>query len=242
MATFWGQDISAPEAGVCSSGWARSFGKKGVRDWVVATLDSDGNAVMAKPFSTSGDTIGGLTLTNKGKTDFLLAKIDSCGKYHWVLTVGGKGQDRIANVAADQQGNTYVFGHFEETVSFGKHTVKAMKTGSVFLAKLSPAGEFLWVITFGPYESKAVSRTCTTEIWDLAFDASGNVYMAGRIGGATTLGNYTLTSQGHEDLLVAKLSPKGKVLWATSAGTSWSETAHGIVVDSKGRTCPSSAE
>ena len=234
MAFFWGADVSAPEAGSCTGGLARSFGKKGVYDWVAATLDSAGNAVVAMHFDTSGDTIGGLTLTNKGKEDFFLAKMDRCGNYHWALTVGGKGRERITNLAADPLGNIYAFGIFEDTVAFGKHAVTAMKTGSAFLAKLSPAGQFLWVTTFGPYESKAVSRTCDTMIWDLAFDASGNVFMAGRVSGSTTLGSYTLTSKGHEDLLVAKLSPKGKVMWATSAGTDWSETATSIVVDSKG--------
>ena len=56
----------------------------------------------------------------------------------------------------------------------------------------------------------------------IAVDSDRNSYITGYFIGTATFGLTTLTSRGAEDVFVAKLDPRGKFLWATSAGgTSW---------------------
>jgi len=47
-------------------------------------------------------------------------------------------------IAADAAGNLYVAGSFGGTVTFGSTTLTAPQATDMFLAKLSPAGVWLW--------------------------------------------------------------------------------------------------
>lgn len=55
---------------------------------------------------------------------------------------------------------------------------------------------------------------------DLAIDDSGNLYAVGEFGGIIGLGTGTLISQGSLDILIAKYSPSGNLLWTRTFGGS----------------------
>ena len=83
-------------------------------------------------------------------------------------------------------------------------------------------------------------------IRDVETDSHGNVYVAGTTRSAdfpTTAGAYDEridTSSGktrwgyNSDILVAKFSPVGKLMWSTVIGGPGSEEAYGLEIDSKG--------
>ena len=236
VGSFWGQDLSAPEAGACAGGFARAFGMPNQYDDITTAMDSAGDAIMGMDFVNSGGKVGGLSLLSQGKSDFVLAKLDRCGRYRWVRAVGGKSWDNVDFLGADKQGNIYVVGNTADTAKFGKFTVKGGAKGSLFVAKVSPAGQFIWVSTFGPYETtvSSSSGSCWNYFNDMAVDAAGNVHLVGVICGPLNAGGAILYPAGIFDLLVVKLDAKGKVTWATSAGSGWQDGAGGIVVDSNG--------
>ena len=68
----------------------------------------------------------------------------------------------------------------------------------------------------------------------LAVDTLGNTYLVGHFLTTATFGTFSLTSAGKLDVVVAKLDPDGKVLWAKGAGSTGDDHGRNIAVDSKG--------
>ena len=86
--------------------------------------------------------------------------------------------------------------------------------------------DFCWAILGG-----------TTRIaagYSVAMDAGGNSYVTGSFEGMATLGGTNLQSRGLSDVLVAKYSPDGRLLWARSAGGTNADAGYGIAVDTAG--------
>jgi|GEM_PF-3835507 hypothetical protein len=66
-------------------------------------------------------------------------------------------------------------------------------------------------------------------------DKSGNIYVTGTYSNAVTLGQFTLKDHGGgTDILIAKLDPDGKFLWATSAGGTGGDMGADLVLDTTG--------
>ena len=76
--------------------------------------------------------------------------------------------------------------------------------------------------------------TSADEAIAVATDASGNTYAAGYFTGTASFGGTNLTSQGGEDLFVAKYNVAGTLLWVTAAGGSGNDRLSGIALDSGG--------
>ncbi len=71
--------------------------------------------------------------------------------------------------------------------------------------------------------------------FSVATDSTGNVYVAGNFVGTATLApGVTLTSAGSSDVLVAKYSSAGTLLWAKRAGGTGVDTGFGIALDASG--------
>ena len=68
----------------------------------------------------------------------------------------------------------------------------------------------------------------------IAADASGNSYVTGGFEGTATFGSTTLTSNGEEDIFIAKLDSSGNWLWAKKAGGKYWDEGLGIAVDASG--------
>ena len=65
-------------------------------------------------------------------------------------------------------------------------------------------------------------------------DAKGHIYLSGEFAGTIQLGATTLTSVGGDDSFVAKLTPRGRVQWATRLGGPGDEIGPEIEVDAAG--------
>ncbi|MDO7874557.1 SBBP repeat-containing protein [Hymenobacter sp. ASUV-10] len=116
---------------------------------------------------------------------------------------GGWGQGN--QLAVDSQGNTYVVGAFQGDLVFGSTqlTSRPNQPGT-FLAKMSPAGSWLW--------AQAIGTSPNDELADVALDANDNVYVAGTLGAAgATFGSTVLPGGG---AFVARLSAAGSWQWA----------------------------
>jgi hypothetical protein len=132
------------------------------------------------------------------------------------LAITGVGSDAMLTKAVlDAAGNSYVTGYFHGSVRFGSTLLTSNNSTDVFVAKLDPAGNYVWVVRAGGAGNE--------EATDLALDASGNAYITGNFSGATsTFGTTTLVNPvpigNSPEAFVAQLDPSGTFRWAISPG------------------------
>jgi hypothetical protein len=188
-------------------------------------VDSSGNSYITGHFMYSA-TFGTTTLTSQGSADVFVAKLDTNGAWLWAVSGGGSLPDYVCDIALDSNGNSYLTGDFEGSATFGTDTITSLGNVDVFIAKLDTEGNWLWAKSGG---SVSIERG-----YAVAVDGSGNAYITGVFLVSITFGTTTLTSQGNWDVYVVKLDGAGQWQWAISAGSSATEGAWGIAVDTSG--------
>jgi hypothetical protein len=143
--------------------------------------------------------------------------------------------ERLANgsvvtrsTAPDAAGNIIVAGYFEGTVMFGSFTLNGPMTAfapdpNVFVAKLSPSGQWLWAVRGG---GGGALYSNTKSSMSLALDANGDAYLAGAFQGTGTFGPaaaggaaLAVQSAGGTDGFVARLDGStGAWRWVARSG------------------------
>jgi len=216
-----GKCVWAIKAGGTRDDWGRGL-----------AIDSAGNVYITGLFHGTF-TVGATQLTSKGATktgaDMFVVKLDPKGKEQWATNAGGAADTNAASIALDAKGNIYVtgnFGQYGKPASIGSDTLTSSGGSDMYVAKLGPAGKFLWATSAGGTG------------WDsgeaVVVDSAGNVYVAGSFHDKAVFGKSTLTNWGKEDVFVARLDEGGKFKWAISGGGSEDDEALGLVLGAKG--------
>ena len=124
----------------------------------------------------------------------------------WINSYGSTGDDWPADVACDALGNVYVTGTFTGTINFGTGNLVSASAGrDGFIAKFDPNGLNQWSKRFGDiYHDIGIS---------LAIDPSGNVILAGQVGGTVNLGGANLVG-AVQDIVLAKYNSAGVHQWS----------------------------
>jgi hypothetical protein len=154
--------------------------------------------------------------------------------FQWAFQIGGSGDDRIAGIAVDGDGNPYVTGYFAETISLGtgaaRQTLASAGGEDIFVAKLNTAGELLWAMRIGGPEDDRTNA--------IAVDAEGNVAVTGRFSDTLSFGGASssdaLKTSTYYDAFVAGLSPEGNLRWAHQMGGNVYSEGKDIAVDANG--------
>jgi hypothetical protein len=124
---------------------------------------------------------------------------------------------------------------FYGTVDFdpsgNTHNLTSGGSRDVFVAKYSSTGSFIWAFN--------VSGSGDAVFKDLELDASGNVYITGWFSGTADYDpdsgtTNDLTSNGSNDIFIAKYDTNGNHLWAFNIGGSSFDRGYGIAVDGSG--------
>lgn len=160
--------------------WDSSTMTNGVKYFAVKVFDQSGN------FGWSG--FNGATVSN--------VVLDP-GNFSWLRDVAAPTSGKIAegnSLAVDPSGNIYVAGKFQGTTLFGGSISRTSNGGyDTFLAKYSPAGNLLWVNTYGGTNGDDSANGVVT-------DNDGNVYLTGNFQGkganAVSFGGTPLESNG----------------------------------------------
>ncbi|MBC7447920.1 MAG: SBBP repeat-containing protein [Hymenobacteraceae bacterium] len=155
--------------------------------------DSTGDLLVLGDF-TGVATFGTTLLRSVGAQDIFVARLTTTGTWRWATEAGGRGTDRSSQLVVDRQGQAYVAGDFAgSTIIFGDTPLlnaSTMPNGTdVFVAHLSGAGNWEWVVVAGGSENETASG--------LASDSTDSVYLTGSFSsptlafGPTTLPNAT---------------------------------------------------
>jgi len=191
-------------------------------------VDAAGNAYVCggcSPNSSFGAHIVDADPDNR----FFIAKISSEGNWLWAQRAGGYSGvfTHGCCVAVDGSGNVCLSGVFYSQGQFGDETLVSDGLFSLFLAKLSNSGEWLWAEMAGPVNSNGVM--------DVSADGQGSIYISGTYNGTAVFGEHSISCGYSSNAFLAKADSGGTWLWVQSAGgTSGTTAPHCLAVDADG--------
>lgn len=193
--------------------WIKYFGGSAGESGYAIKASKTGNVAVG---GTISDTVyfDTIRLVSKGLTDVNIFLLDSNGTVKWAKSFGSVGEDVAFGIEQDEFGNVYATGYFTGTVQFGSFTVSSVSAGNsdVFVLKLDPNGNVLWVTTAG---SGVADQGLGIDL-----DRYGNVFVTG---------NWAQTS-----IFTRKYSNTGALLWTLNQGSSGFDIGYGVVTDSIG--------
>jgi hypothetical protein len=145
---------------------------------------------------------------------------------------GAETKIRGNSVIADNDGNIFAVGYFENTAAFGTaESIFLTSEGfnDIFVAKFAPSGEVIWAERIG-----AESNDLATSA---ALDDEGNVYIVGSYEDTlqfATPGIPDLPGEEDGNILVVKMDTNGDVVWASGLVGPSLSIANSVEVDSDG--------
>ena len=217
--------------------WAKQMGGTNYDKGYSITTDAVGNVYTTGMFGGTVDFdpgAGTANLTSAGGSDIFIQKLDAAGNLLWIKQMGGTSNDEGYSIITDAGGNVYTTGWFKGTADFdpgaGITNLTSAGEEDIFILKLSPAGNLLWVKQMGgTYYDKGFSITT---------DAISNVYTTGYFNGTVDFdpgaGTANLTSANYQDIFIQKLDSAGNFLWIKQMGGTSYDRGNSITTDAGG--------
>ena len=216
-------------------------------DIFVAKIDTDGNWIWAKraggTYSDGGRaitvsnnefcyvtgifyetaTFGSYSLTSLGSSDTFVARIDIDGNWLNVIQAGGDSWDEGYGITSDSDGNCYVTGQFNDSVTMGAFSLISFGNSDIFVAKIDINGNWIWAIQAGGLHGD--------KGYEIKSDSTGNLFVTGYYKELATFGSLTLTGYGAGDIFIAKLDNLGNWIWVTAANGNGFNYGKAISID-----------
>lgn len=166
--------------------WVKQFGGTGFDGIASISINSSNNVYVGGTYNSPA-SIGAITFTTGNS---FVCQLDNSGSVLWANEFGGASSSNYADVygiASDAAGNVYSTGNYKGMVAFGSSTLSAAFLNSfskdVFISKLNPTGNFIWVKGFGSNFDDLGNSIC---------EDNGKLYTTGNSGTAT-IDNFTFT-------------------------------------------------
>jgi len=219
--------------------WSGSVSGSTSKTLTDVALDDNGNVMATGLYSGTVDfnpKKGSFRAVAATQQAYVL-KWDKNGDFAWMGGIGGTGQTYATTVTADRAGNVYVMGQFSGLGDFnpsltGTLNMTAPESGQTFVTKLNPAGALVWARALGG------STDVNVPPGEVAVDKAQNVYVTGQFRGTRDFdpgaGTSTLTSEGLNDVFVAKLNAAGGLVFARKVGGTGADTVLGTVLNRAG--------
>jgi len=218
--------------------WVKTFGGTlGTAANGVAAA-SDGSVYLTGSFDGTTDFNPGagtyaLSAPDGTQAAFVL-KLDAAGNLLWAENLSGVSYVTGVSVALDADENVYVAGNYADTAAFNSwpfvSEITSAGSDDVFIAKLSPAGGFLWIKSMGGADFDNVNG--------LTVAPDGTVLTTGLFSGTADFdpgaGAALLTSAGLGDVFISKLNADGAFVWAKAVGGAGDDWGQGVALDING--------
>jgi sulfur carrier protein ThiS len=235
--------------------WARRIGATGTDTGLGISSDASGN-VYVSGYATGAATVFALAsgtdaadislATTAGVQDAFVVKYNTDGVPQWARRIAGIGEDRGLGISSDASGNVYVAGF-----ATGAATVFALASGTdaADISLATTAGNSdAFVVKYNtngvPQWARRIGGTGIDQGLGISSDASGNVYVSGYAGAATTVfalasgtdaADISLaTTTGNNDAFVVKYNTDGVPQWARRIGGTGEDRGLGISTDASG--------
>jgi len=227
--------------------WARIVDGTGSDTANGIATDATGNVYVTGYYQQTAAILSGSTTlhtlpASTGSTSAFIVKFTSVGALDWVRVIDSSATEESIGIATDASGNVYVTGYYQGTASIfhGTTTLSTLPaissgTNDAFIVKFTTNGTFDW--------ARVIEGSSSSEVgYDIATDATGNVYIIGNYHGTARILNgsgfilHTLpaTSGGSSGTFIVKLTSTGSFDWARVVDGSSTEEGYGIVTDTTG--------
>lgn len=199
----------------------------------VVKTDDSGDVFIAGGMAGTIDFDPGAGTTNLSG-NLYVAKYSAVGDLIWARTLAGSFGYFGGDIAIDGSGNVFVASSFQNTVDFdpgaGAFNLNAGDSKDGFILKLTSAGSFAWVRSFG--------GTGEADTYGIAVDPAGNLVAGGTFAGTIDFdpggASANRTAVGGLDAWVTSLSDSGAFRWAVTTGAGGEDRAVDIGVDATG--------
>ena len=199
-------DASGQMLWLQTAGGAGADTASGVATDAAGNVFVTGSIVDSASFGTTNVTAG-----FTGVPTLYTAKYDVSGQLQWVQLTDDPGGSAGFRVATDAAGNVFVGGYFTVALSHGTYVLRSSGSRDVLVLKFDPNGAASWAARAGGGNND--------EVYGLALDPGGNVFISGYFVNSATFGTATLNTAGKQsDIFVAKLNANGIFVWARQAG------------------------
>lgn len=170
--------------------------------------------------------VGSNVLPNSSDSDAFLLCLDQAGDFIWSNSIGGTNDIEGSSITADEQGNVFVIGSFEDEVHFNTDSLTSAEDKDGFFAKYDDEGNELWV--------KGLSGTSDVQPKDVFADNAQGIYITGSIDGTCYFDSLAITNNSGTDLFIVKYDTSGTVIWGKGIGGSGSVEGCAISTDVNG--------
>ena len=141
---------------------------------------------------------------------------------HRLITAVSPGIQTPTGIAIDPAGNIVVVGHTDTGLDYGTPFDGAGGEDG-FVASFAADGAHRW--------SRLLGGPLDDQVWDVATDSAGNVFIAGRFSGTVDFGSGPVTAMGAQrDAYVVSYDQGGGFRWAKVWGSTDDDTAFGLAM------------
>ncbi len=206
--------------------WVQQAGGPHVEACWDMVADDEGNCYLTGFISDDTD-FGSTHMDTEGPYDSFVAKIND-GDWIWAVQVASGQMDVAHGIDLDATGNLVVTGYFTGPADFGGTILTPAGECDIYLAKISPSGNWIWAAQAGGEDYDFA--------YDVVTDQWGNCYVTGQVYGWVDFGP-NIHSYGSlcNALFVAKADPDGNWLWLRRT-VSWDgSVGMSVAVDAAGR-------
>ncbi|WP_201293646.1 NHL repeat-containing protein, partial [Tenacibaculum maritimum] len=201
--------------------WAKQIKGADSNSGNYVTTDLNDNTYIVGKFANFTDfnpTEKGGILKTDGERDVYIQKRNSNGKHVWAKQIKGTSARNVGRVITDYENNIYIIGIFKGKADFdlgeGEKWLAAKGNSDIFILKLDPEGNTIWVEQISTGGSFLHQSADTGSI---AIGTDNNLYVTGffRDSLSATIGGQSINfSSERESVFILKMGLDGGLKWA----------------------------
>ncbi|MBI4648561.1 MAG: T9SS type A sorting domain-containing protein [Bacteroidia bacterium] len=189
--------------------WVRTAGSASVKTGFIlekgnsVATDKNNNVYVTGTF-TGKTFFDNIRLISHGKEDVFIAKYSADGELIWVKQFGCTYHDLSESVTCDNENNVIFCGSYQNKLITDDYSCETEGMAS-YIAKLDNTGKIIWL-------SQITGKDFSTGK-SIVTDTENNIYVTGYFSGNIYTDNEKHSSNGLNDIFIAKYDKNGKLIW-----------------------------